>query len=52
MLNMVAHELDESVTDPDWTAWYLSDPNYTENADLCAWIIGSTKTYLTARTAT
>ena len=36
--NMVAHELEEAVTDPDLTSWY--DIDGYENADLCAWLFG------------
>jgi hypothetical protein len=42
MVNVVAHELEESVTDPDLNAWY--DWRGMENADKCAWMFGSTTT--------
>ncbi len=42
MANIIAHELDESVTDPDLTAWY--DRRGYENADKCAWTFGTTYT--------
>jgi hypothetical protein len=42
MASFVAHELEESVTDPDGNAWYDSYGN--ENADLCVWTFGTTKT--------
>jgi hypothetical protein len=40
MANIVAHELEESVTDPAGDAWIDSSGN--ENADKCAWTFGST----------
>ncbi|HWX93354.1 MAG TPA: hypothetical protein VNY29_12055 [Terriglobales bacterium] len=39
MASIVAHELEEAVTDPDLNAWYDSAGN--ENADKCAWTFGS-----------
>ncbi len=42
MANIIAHELDESVSDPDLNAWY--DKSGEENADKCAWTFGTTKT--------
>lgn len=39
MANIIAHELSESVTDPDGNAWV--NPNKQENADLCAWTFGT-----------
>jgi hypothetical protein len=41
MANMLAHELAESVTDPDISAWF--DRRGNENADKCAWTFGATK---------
>jgi hypothetical protein len=42
MANLLAHELSESVTDPDVrTGWF--DQNGMENADKCAWKFGTTK---------
>jgi len=41
MASVVAHELSESVTDPDLNAWY--DANGEENADKCAWGFGAPK---------
>lgn len=35
MLSVVAHELTETLTDPDINAWY--DQSVYENADMCAW---------------
>jgi hypothetical protein len=40
MANVIAHETEESVTDPDIDAWFSYD--HRENADLCAWTFGST----------
>jgi len=42
MVSVMAHELDESTTDPDLNAWY--DGSGMENADKCAWTFGSTYT--------
>src|ERR1051326_4710112 len=42
MASIIAHELEESVTDPDLNAWYFS--NGQENADKCAWTFGTTHT--------
>jgi len=42
MASIIAHELEESVTDPDLNAWY--DRRGEENADKCAWTFGSTHT--------
>jgi hypothetical protein len=42
MASIIAHELEESVTDPDLNAWY--DHRGMENADKCAWTFGSTYT--------
>jgi hypothetical protein len=40
MASIIAHELEESVTDPNGNAWY--DRRGAENADKCAWTFGST----------
>ncbi len=40
MASIIAHELEEAVTDPNINAWYQS--RYQENADKCAWTFGST----------
>jgi len=40
IVNIVAHEFEESVTDPDLNAWY--DTRGQENADKCAWTFGQT----------
>jgi hypothetical protein len=42
MASVFAHELEETVTDPDFSAWY--DTNGNENADKCAWTFGATQT--------
>jgi hypothetical protein len=47
MASIIAHELEEAVTDPDLNAWY--DRRGYENADKCAWKFGAT--YATANGA-
>ncbi len=42
MASIIAHELEEAVTDPDLNAWY--DNRGYENADKCAWTFGTTYT--------
>ncbi|PTL75262.1 hypothetical protein [Vitiosangium sp. GDMCC 1.1324] len=42
MASILAHELEEAVTDPDLNAWY--DNRGYENADKCAWTWGTTYT--------
>ncbi len=42
MASIIAHELEEAVTDPDLNAWY--DTRGYENADKCAWTFGTTST--------
>jgi phosphate-induced protein 1 len=42
MASIIAHELQEAVTDPDLDAWY--DRRGQENADKCAWTFGTTPT--------
>jgi len=42
MASIIAHELEEAVTDPDLNAWY--DTRGYENADKCAWTFGPTYT--------
>jgi hypothetical protein len=42
MASILAHELEEAVTDPDLNAWY--DRRGYENADKCAWTFGTTYT--------
>jgi hypothetical protein len=36
MISIVAHEMEESISDPDLNAWWQSSSG-GENADLCAW---------------
>lgn len=40
MVSVIAHELEEAVSDPNLNAWY--DRRGEENADKCAWTFGST----------
>lgn len=42
MASIIAHELEEAVTDPNLNAWY--DQRGEENADKCAWTFGTTYT--------
>jgi hypothetical protein len=42
MASIIAHELEEAVTDPNLNAWY--DARGAENADKCAWTFGTTST--------
>jgi len=42
MASIIAHELEEAVSDPDLNAWY--DTRGAENADKCAWTFGTTHT--------
>jgi hypothetical protein len=42
MLSVLAHELEETNTDPNLNAWYDSAGN--ENADKCAWTFGQNMT--------
>jgi hypothetical protein len=42
MASIIAHELEESTSDPDLNAWY--DRRGYENADKCAWTFGTTYT--------
>lgn len=42
MASVIAHEVEEMVTDPDLNAWY--DRRGRENADKCAWKFGSVYT--------
>ena len=43
MASVIAHEIDETVTDPDLNAWYHVGLT-GENGDLCAWNFGTTFT--------
>lgn len=42
MLSVIAHEIDESVTDPDLDAWFYDWGGFShdENGDRCAWTFG------------
>jgi len=40
MVSVIAHELEETATDPNLNAWY--DLRGQENADKCAWTYGNT----------
>jgi len=40
MASVLAHEIDETITDPYLNAWY--DNRGAENADKCAWTFGAT----------
>ena len=40
MVSVIAHEIAETVSDPELDAWYASDWN--ECADVCAWQFGAT----------
>lgn len=42
MASVIAHELEETVTDEDLNAWY--DSRGAENADKCAWTFGTEST--------
>jgi len=44
MLSVIAHELEETNTDPNISAWY--DSNRAEDADKCAWTFGQNPTLL------
>lgn len=41
-VNLLAHETEETTTDPETTAWF--DHKGNENADKCAWTFGTTYT--------
>jgi hypothetical protein len=49
MVSIIAHELEESVSDPDLNAWY--DSRGEENADKCAWTFGTTYSAANGSTA-
>jgi hypothetical protein len=49
MASVVAHELEETVTDPQIDAWH--NANNEENADKCAWKFGATYTAPNGATA-
>lgn len=41
MANIIAHELEEMISDPEGTAWF--DDDGEENADKCAWQFGDVR---------
>ncbi|MBV8465770.1 MAG: hypothetical protein JO218_07465 [Burkholderiales bacterium] len=49
MTSVIFHELSETVTDPDISAWY--DRSGNENGDKCAWNFGTTFTTSNGATA-
>jgi hypothetical protein len=44
MVSVIAHEIEETNTDPDLNAWY--NRRGSEDADMCAWTFGSHQTQL------
>ncbi len=42
MASIIAHEMEEAISDPDLNAWY--DTRGEENADKCAWTFGTEST--------
>jgi hypothetical protein len=44
MVSVIAHEMEETNTDPDLNAWY--NRRGSEDADMCAWTFGSHQTLL------
>jgi hypothetical protein len=44
MISVIAHEMEETNTDPNLNAWY--DSRGSEDADKCAWTFGSQQTRL------
>ncbi len=42
MASIIAHESEETISDPDLNAWY--DSSGAENGDKCAWTFGTEKT--------
>ena len=49
VINVLAHEIEESTSDPRLNAWF--DPTGQENADKCAWTFGTTYTNVNGGTA-
>jgi len=39
-INVVSHEHNEAITDPQLNAWYDNSPNGEEISDKCAWMFG------------
>jgi hypothetical protein len=46
MLSVIAHETEETNTDPDLNAWY--NRRGSEDADMCAWTFGSHQTLMSS----
>ncbi len=46
MISVLAHELEETTTDPQLNAWY--DASGAENGDKCAWTFGQNQTLISA----
>lgn len=46
MISVIAHELEETNTDPNLNAWY--DSSGAENGDKCAWTFGSAQSQLSS----
>jgi hypothetical protein len=44
MVSVIAHEMEESNTDPQLNAWY--NAKGAEDADMCAWTFGSSQVRL------
>ena len=44
MVSVIAHEMEESNTDPQLNAWF--SPKGSEDADMCAWTFGSSQVRL------
>jgi Phosphate-induced protein 1 conserved region len=45
MISVIAHELEETVSDPQLNAWY--NAKGSENGDMCAWTFGSKQSVAT-----
>jgi hypothetical protein len=46
MVSVIAHEMEETNTDPQLNAWF--SPKGAEDADMCAWTFGSNQVRLTS----
>ena len=44
MISVIAHEMEETNTDPQLNAWF--SPKGAEDADMCAWTFGSSQARL------
>jgi Phosphate-induced protein 1 conserved region len=49
MVSVIAHELEETVSDPQLNAWYNAQGS--ENGDMCAWTFGSSQKQLSSTNA-